>query len=206
MKLNKTDWQALRYPLLMMLAVSLLGVALVFYSHSAIKHARDSFKQQQRVLQEASDRLHKSGDEKDKILRYRTAFAALQQRGLIGEEQRINWVDALRVASLNLKMFGVNYQIEAQQAYPSPAGADMGAYQLHQSVMKITMGLLHEEDLARFMSAMTAQQAGFFIIKECDLKRQVSAKIESLGVQPHLSADCSLAWLTMSEKKEESQP
>ena len=104
----------------------LASAALVFFTHQELKQEKSRNTSQEGVLREARERLHKSGEEKDRILRYRASFIALQQRGFVGEEQRINWVDALRAASLNLKMFGVNYQIEAQQAYQSPAVTDHG--------------------------------------------------------------------------------
>ena len=206
MKWTMADWRFLRLPLLTLLSTLLLGAALVFLTNQGVKHSRGVLKQQQDGLQQARNQLHKSGDEKARILRYRDAFIALQQRGVVGEEQRINWVDALRAASLQLKMFGVNYQIEAQQSYQSPAVTDAGPYRLNQSVMKINMGLLHEEDLPRFLKTLDALDAGFFIVKECDMQRQGSARSESIGLQPHLNADCSLAWLTMSEGKGEVQP
>lgn len=201
MKWTAADWRFLRAPLLTLLAVLLLGGAMVFFTHQWLDQSRGVFKQQEGALLDARNRLHKSGDEKERILRYRDAFLSLQQHGLIGEEQRINWVDALRAASLQLKMFGINYQIDAQQAYQSPAVKDAGPYRLRQSVMKINMGLLHEEDLPRFMATLASLDAGFFIIRECDLQRQGSGRSEAVGVQPHLNAECSLAWLTMSEGK-----
>jgi hypothetical protein len=206
MKWTAADWQFLRAPLLTLLATLLLGAGLVFFTYQHFIQSKNAHQQQQGALQEASKRLHKSGDEKDTILRYRAAFLDLQQRGLIGEEQRINWVDALRAASLQLKMFGVSYQIEAQQAFQSPAVTDTGPYRLRQSMMKINMGLLHEEDLPRFMAALAAQHAGFFMARECEMQRQGTATNESVGVQPHLGAECSLAWLTMSEGKGEERP
>lgn len=206
MKLTAADWRFLRASLLVLSATLLLGSTLVFFTYQHFNQSRAALKQQQGALREAHDRLHKSGDEKDTILRYRAAYLALQQHGLVGEEQRINWVDALRAASLQLKMFGVNYQIEAQQAYQSPAVTDTGPYRLRQSAMKINMGLLHEEDLPRFLKALAEQDAGFFIVRECDMQRQSLAMNESVGMQPHLGADCSLAWLTMSEGKVEERP
>lgn len=206
MKLSGADWQALRYPLLALLAALLLGAALVFFTRQGLNQAGAQLAKQEQALREARDRLHKSGEEKDKILRYRAAYIDLQQRGFVGEEQRINWVDALRAASLNLKMFGVSYQIEAQQPYGAPLGMDVSPYRVRQSVMKISLGLLHEEDLMRFMQALTAQQAGIFMLRECSLQRQGAGRAESLKVQPNLQADCSLAWLSISEAKGAEQP
>lgn len=206
MKLTSADWLFLRTSLLTLLATLLLGSALVIVTYQGLARSNDALKMQQDALREARQRLHKSGDEKDRILRYRTDFLALQQHGLIGEEQRINWVDALREASLRLKMFGVSYQVEAQQDYQSPSVRDVGPYRLHQSIMKVSLGLLHEEDLPRFMSALIELNPGFFIIRECDIQRLNSGRNESVGVQPNLSADCSLAWLTMSEEREGEKP
>lgn len=205
MKLTAADWNFLRLPLLTLLASLALGAVLVFFTHQQLGQSRKALKQQQDVLQEARNRLYKSGDEKERILRYRASYIGLQQLGLVGEEQRINWVDALRAVSMQLKMFGVNYQIEAQQGYQSPAVTDAGPYHLRQSVMKISMGLLHEEDLPRFMNALADMRVGFFALRECDMQRQGSARNEASGVQPHLSTECSLAWLTMSEERGEAR-
>ena len=114
MKLTGADWRALRYPLLALVAALLASAALVFFTRQELDQEKSRNTSQEGVLREARERLQKSGEEKDRILRYRASFIALQQRGFVGEEQRINWVDALRAASLSLKMFGVNYQIEAQ--------------------------------------------------------------------------------------------
>ena len=206
MKLTATDWHALRNPILTLVAVILLGIALVFFSHQELAQTKALLKNQEIALHEAQERLHKSGEERDKILRYRAEFIALQQHGFIGEEQRINWVDALRVASLSLKMFGINYQIEAQQLYAASVAPEAGPYRLRQSVMKINMGLLHEEDVLRFVNALAEQQAGVFSIRECSLQRQGTAKAENVRVQPNLLADCSLAWLTISEVNAREKP
>lgn len=206
MKLTGADWQALRYPLLALAAALLASAALVIFTRQELSHEKSRYTSQEAVMREAHERLQKSDDEKDRILRYRASFIALQQRGFVGEEQRINWVDALRAASLNLKMFGVNYQIEAQQPYSAPLVMDVGQYRAYQSLMKISLGLLHEEDLMRFVNALTEQRVGIFTLRECSLQRQSSGKLENARVQANLQADCSLAWLSISEAKGAESP
>ncbi|BCB25555.1 hypothetical protein SKTS_04410 [Sulfurimicrobium lacus] len=206
MKLAGADWQALRYPLLVLAAALLVSAALVFFTRQELNQEKSRYTRQEGVLREAHERLQKSGDEKDKILRYRASYLALQQQGFVGDEQRINWVDALRAASLNLKMFGVSYQIEAQQPYQSPAVTDAGQYRIHQSLMKINLGLLHEEDLMRFLNALEEQRAGIFSLRECTLQRQSAGKVENAKVQPNLQADCSLDWLSISEARGAENP
>lgn len=206
MKLTGDDWLALRYPLLAFAAALLAGAAMVVFTRQALDQEKLRHTRQEVVLREAQERLQKSGDEKARILRYRASFASLQQRGFVGEEQRINWVDALRAASLKLKMFGVNYQIEAQQPYDAPLGMDAGQYHVHQSLMKISLGLLHEEDLLRFLDTLNEQQAGIFTLRECSMQRQTAGRVESAKVQPNLQAECSLSWLSISEAKAAGNP
>lgn len=206
MRMIGADWRALRFPLLALMAALLVSAALVIFTRQALNQEKSRHARQEAVLREARERLQKSDDEKERILRYRASFIALQQRGFVGEEQRINWVDALRAASLNLKMFGVNYQIEAQQPYGAPLAMDAGPYRVRQSTMKISLDLLHEEDLMRFVNALAEQQAGIFALRECSLQRQGAGKVEHAKVQPNLHADCSLAWLSISEAKGTENP
>lgn len=199
MKLPKPDWRVLRNPLLVTAVVALSSAALVALTYRGLTQTRERVEKHELALREAHHRYQESGEERDNILRYRDQFVDLQRHGFVGEEQRINWVDALRAASLGLRMFGVNYQIEAQQAYNPFVTVASGPYRLRQSVMKINMGLLHEQDLIRFFDALTAQQAGVFILRECNLQRQGTPQAGNFQVQPNLQADCSLAWLTMAE-------
>lgn len=206
MRLTASDWQALRKPMLIFALVLLVASTLVYVSRQALNSTEARKTAMEGALRDARSRLHKSGDEKDIILRYRSEYMSLQQIGFVGEEQRINWVDALRAASLSLKMFGVSYQIEAQQPYVSPIAAGAGAYRVQQSLMKISMGLLHEEDLLRFLKALEEQRVGIFNVRECSLQRQSGAQVESLRMQPHLQANCSLVWLTIREAKAGEAP
>lgn len=206
MRLTGADWQALRFPLLLLIISLAVGAALVVYTSQQLEHTRTLLAGQQKNLREARDRLHQSGEEKNRILRFRAAYIDLQQRGFVGEEQRINWVDALRAASLDLKLFGVSYQIEAQQPHGAIKDVDAGPYLLQQSVMKISLSLLHEEDLMRFVRALTARQAGIFVLRECSLQRQAGGKSEPDRARPNLQAECSLAWLSIGETGKDEKP
>lgn len=198
MKPTAADWRALRTPLLLLTAILLLGGALALLTQRGLEQARVARAAQESALNAARERWRKSGDERDRIMRYRDEYESLRQLGFVGEEQRINWVDALRAASLNLKLFGITYQIEARQPLASPANMATGHYRLHQSEMRIKMGLLHEEDLPRFMSVLAAQGAGIFTIRECSLQRQSVEATAEARLQPHLLAECSLDWITIS--------
>lgn len=193
--MNQADFQALRNPLLVLMAAALIGALAVYYSGRLMVAARQQLAQQQVQLTDARTRLQKSGEEKDIIVRYIGGFRQLERTGFVGDEQRINWLDGLRLANQQADLFGVDYQIGAQKPYAFAAEFNPGALAMSESAMRIRFRLLHEGDLGRFLDALARQGAGIFTVDQCQLRR-----IDTGGViryQPNVSADCDLSWITV---------
>ena len=192
--MNQSDLQALRTPLLVLLAVLVAGAGAIFYTDRLLTSERQQLLQQQGQLKQAHVRLQKSGDERDIIVLYLDRYRQLERTGFVGEEQRINWLDGLRLANQQADLFGVDYQIGTQRAYPFAAEFNPGQIELNQSLMQLRFRLLHEGDLLRFFDALARQNAGIFTIDQCLLRR-----IDTRGViryQPNVNAECELSWIT----------
>ncbi|OGA25640.1 MAG: hypothetical protein A3I02_09475 [Betaproteobacteria bacterium RIFCSPLOWO2_02_FULL_67_26] len=192
--MNAADLQALRIPLIVLLAALLAGAAAIYFTDRMTVAARQQLVQQQNQLKEARTRLQKSGEEKDVIVRFLDGFRQLERSGFVGEEQRINWLDALRLANQQADLFGVDYQIATQKRFQYAAELNPGQITLNQSVMRLRFRLLHEEDLVRFLNALARQGGGIFNVDLCLLRR-----IDTGGViryQPNVTADCELSWIT----------
>lgn len=193
--MNPSDLQALRNPLLVLLAVLVASAAAIYYSDRLMETERRQLMQQQAQFKQAQVRLQKSGDEKDIIVRYLNRYRELERTGLVGEEQRINWLDGLRLANQQADLFGVDYQIGTQRPHPFAAEFNPGQLALNQSLMQLRFRLLHEGDLFRFLDALARQGAGVFTIDQCLLRR-----ISTRGViryQPNVNAECDLSWITI---------
>jgi hypothetical protein len=200
----KEDLQALRMPLLALLVVLAAGAAAIYYTDRLTVTARQQLAQQQKQLKEARTRLQKSGEEKDLIVRYLDSYRQLERAGFIGEEQRINWLDGLRVANQQADLFGVTYQIGTQAPYAYAAQYNPGQIALNQSVMRLDFRLLHEADLMRFLTALSRQGGGIFAVDQCMLRR-----IDTRGViryQPNITAECDLSWITARVGAPVAQP
>jgi hypothetical protein len=194
--MTRADFEAVRNPLLALGAILVGVVGAVYYTDQLAIKARRDIAQQETQLKDARARLLRSGDEKELIVRYLGAYQQLQKRGFAGEEQRINWLDALRVTNQQADLFGVDYEIGTQKPYPFAASLNPGQVQLRESVMKLRFRLLHEGDLLRFLDLLSRQSAGIYTVDQCTLKR-----LDTRGViryQPNLTAECELAWITAS--------
>ena len=192
--MNAADLKTLQKPLLLLIVILMMGGAATAYTRRMAQTADQELEQQQQQLQDARSRLQKSGDEKEKIVRYIDRYRYLQQLGFIGDEQRINWIDGLRLANQQMQLFGVDYQIGTQESYPYANELDPGQLVLHQSVMKISFGLLHEGDLMRFITTLSGERAGIFSVRQCLITRADTGG--SIRYQPNLHADCQLSWIT----------
>ena len=192
--MNPADLQALRNPLIVLLAVLLAGASAIYSTDRLAVAARQQLVQQQNQLKEARTRVQKSGEEKDIIVRYLDGYRLLERTGFVGDEQRINWLDGLRLANQQADLFGVDYQIAIQKPYEYAPDLNPGPIALSQSVMHLRFRLLHEEDLARFLNALARQGGGVFSVDQCYMRR-----IDTGGViryQPNVLADCELSWIT----------
>jgi hypothetical protein len=192
--MNQSDFEALRTPLLVLLAVLVAGAGAIFYTDRLLASERQQLLQQQGQLKQAHVRLQKSGDERDIIVLYLDRYRQLERAGFVGEEQRINWLDGLRLANQQADLFGVDYQIGTQRTYPFAAEFNPGQIELNQSLMQLRFRLLHEGDLLRFFDALARQNAGIFTVDQCLLRR-----IDTRGViryQPNVNAECELSWIT----------
>lgn len=199
--MNPLELKSLRGPLLLLAAVLLAGCGAVYYTHLLWKQAEIALTQQRGQLREAQTRMQRSGDEKTIIVKYVDEYRKLQASGFIGNEQRINWLDALRLANARTDLSGVNYEIGIQQNYPNAIDMDPGRIVLRQSIMKLDLRLLHELDLLRFFDTLRAQNTGLFHLDRCTMRRTDMS--DAIRNQPHVTASCQLAWITATP---ESQP
>ena len=129
--------------------VRFVAFVLVWVSGSVHDSAERNLAQQETQLREARLRIQNAGNEAEMIGRYLAAYQQLARAGFVGEEQRINWLDSLRLANEEARIFGVEYDIGTQKPYAYAAEFDVGPMLLQESTMQLRLRLLHEEDEVR---------------------------------------------------------
>jgi hypothetical protein len=194
--MSSKDLRAVSVPLLVFTAVCALGTGAVLYSEKLVAQARDEVRVQEDLLAQASSRVQQSDSERAVIERYVRPYVRLQGEGMVGEEQRIGWIDALRVANSEADLYGVNYEVGAQQAYTFLNEVNAGTLSVRESIMQLRINLLHEEDLLRFFQALAALKVGQFAVNECSLRRLTDDPVVPVN-RPTLTAECVLAWITI---------
>jgi len=196
--ISAEDLKALRTPFIVLGATALLAAAIVFFSATLLESAGRLLAQREVQLREARTRIQNAGEEKEMISRYLSGYQQLARAGFAGEEQRINWLDSLRLANEEARIFGVEYDIGAQRPYSYASEFNAGQLLLQESVMQVRFQLLHEEDLLRFFDALARHGGGFFTLQQCVMRRLKQGEADkSVQYQPNLSAECDVRWVTV---------
>jgi hypothetical protein len=195
--LSSRDVRALFQPTLVLVIVIIISIFALRYTAAAVKRAQQGVAAQERLLVEARKKVQQSDQEKNAIERYVEPYTELERAGIVGDEKRISWIDALRTANSEVDLYGVEYELEPQQAYAFKAEVAADSLPVHQSVMKLRFELLHEGDLLHFFQALAAQKVGRFTVNECKLQR-LAVNLAIPVNQPTLKAECEVAWITIA--------
>jgi hypothetical protein len=196
MNVSLKDIPALGRPLLVLGVIIALCAGGIVYSSSLVKDAKRQLSAAQTALAEARQRVQRSGEEMQTLKTYTGPYQQLEQQGVIGDEQRLNWVDALRVANVDAQLYGVDYEVGAQTSYSFATEVGAGSLPLQQSIMKLRFGLLQEPDLFTFFDVLAGQKVGLFSVNQCSLQRLVT-DVSRPTNQPTLRAECDVTWVTI---------
>lgn len=202
------EFAQVRSATLAALAALMIGATLVAVTAAQRHDADADLQHATRLRDTAHARYAQVDSEKRDIRNFQQRYLELRQRGLVGEERRLEWVDAISQVQQELQLPPLSYQVEPQQPVRLEAAMDLGDYQLRGSRMRLHMELLHEMDLFDFLAGLHGR--GFFAVQDCTLKRLATTaggQLNQVGQfgQPgqaapggNLGVDCTLNWITMA--------
>ncbi|WP_373991968.1 hypothetical protein [Duganella sp. BuS-21] len=188
------EFSLIRPAVLTLVAALTVAITGVLLSQSKMRDAIDLAEHAQRNRDAAYSRYAQVDNEKRDIRNFQQRFVALRQRGLIGDERRLAWLDAIRQTQEQLKLPPLSYEIEPQQVVTLEAPLDLGEFQLRGSRMHLHMELLHELDLFNFF--VNLRDNSYFAVQDCSIKR-LGVVAGTPGAST-LGADCTLNWITLN--------
>ncbi|HSH54523.1 MAG TPA: hypothetical protein VK967_05785 [Methylotenera sp.] len=199
MKLSPQDWRKLQTPLIVLGVVVIVVTLLIGFAEYYRASQEQAFQTQQNLLNAARQRYQSSGMEKDTITEYLPQYQALINKGFVGEERRIEWVDELRAQHKLHKLFGIKYSISQQEDYKPTFAPSLGGFIMHRSVMKLDLDMLHEGDILQLTESLSANKATPFMLRDCEVTRLNGGGPLSKQLIANLHAACEVDWLTLRE-------
>lgn len=173
-----------------------VAAAALHFAHSARTRAELARDLVMAERQESYGKLKQVRDEETEIKQKSILFTRLQERGIIGPEQRLEWVELLKEIRDKRRLIDLQYEIAPQRLLD---GNPSSSYAFYSSAMKLQLRLLHEEDLTRLIGDLRSQAKALIRVRSCDVARLPASADERSGRRANLSAECEIDWLTLRE-------
>jgi hypothetical protein len=198
MVLNQQDWKRLQGPMLVLgIALVLVGL-LAFYAKQYHDEQEQALQAQRSQLNQARQKFLSSGQEREMIVQYLPKYQYLLASGFVGEERRIEWIEALRQIHLQHKLFSIDYNISQQVVAQPSYLPNLGGFVLHASTMHLDFGMLHEGDLLTLLDNLRAQ-FNTFVVRECTITKPSGLKMNTSQLTDYLKASCEIDWITLRD-------
>ena len=199
MGLETMDWRYLHGAVMVFIGVTALSAALLSggaYFESRMEQEYLGNSDQLRAL---SRRYLALDEEEDVIKDYFPRFMDLHKTGLLGEEQRLNWIEVLQDAGDRLQLPSLSYEIRAQKPHHPQFPTPPGRYGIFASEMILTMQLLHEGDLFALLDLLNERARGLYTVSGCELTRNFVELTDNPGAG-NVTATCLLEWFSIRPK------
>jgi hypothetical protein len=156
------------------------------------------FRRNNAVFQANSNQYLAVDEEEKMIEEYYPAFIASYNKGEIGRERRLDWIESLRSTGVDLKLPSLNYSLSSQSAYVPEFQLNLGNYRFYKSDMNLSIQLLHEGDLFALFNTLQDRAKGSFRILQCKLNNNITDGISEDMNNPNVRVDCLLEWITLN--------
>jgi hypothetical protein len=192
------DLRQLVLPLLACVALLAAGSALITWSVGQRAAAERSLAAARDGRSQARERLMRIAEEEREVKEKLEVYRRLKDIGILGEERRLEWADAMGRIRTELELPDLRYRVERQQLLKTVPGkpADVDFY---ASTMHVVLALLHEGDLLRFLGGLRASGNAYYAVRGCSVGR-IGQPTASTGLSPRLRAECEIDLITILDR------
>lgn len=176
----------LRRPLLGALGSTLVAGAILAWNASSLQEARQENAAAGLRKQETEQKLKQAMAEAGNIGERTRRYQQLRESGVIGEEQRQQWVAALQAIQQERQPLSLDYELGAKT--PLPGGHDHS--RSFASRLLLQLEVRHEADLLQLITRLEREIGALTAWQNCHLARSENSS-------PGLSARCEISLITL---------
>ena len=195
--MNRIDWRALRGAIVLFAFALATGAVVAGGALRFHEEALRGYERQKSRLETVRARYRAIDAQKRLIATWLPAYLALRAEGIVGEERRLEWIEALREAATRVGLPSLRYRMEPRSVYGSSIDPDTGTHRPFSTVVRLEAGLLHEGDLERLIRDLATRGPGLHRIERCEVSRAGPDFVMRPGAV-NLAAQCDLRWITLS--------
>jgi hypothetical protein len=202
MNFTARELRLLILPVLACLALLAAGAALVSWTQDKRLAAKREIETVRAEGTQARQRLMRIAEEEREVKDKLEVYMRLKRLGIIGEERRLEWADAMTRIRTQRELPDLRYRVERQRQISSVAGKPAGV-DFFASAMNVSLALLHEGDLLAFLQDLRVSGNAFYAVKNCAVSRTGFAPAGA-SLAPRLHAECEIDLITIVDRAAKS--
>lgn len=197
---TRQDIHRLRRELIALVAIASFAVAF----HFGAGYIEDQLNQKRSAahsaMNEAQAQLASVQQELSTLQHYLPRYRSLIGRHIVGEEQRLDWIETLEAIQSTLRLPGLQYRFDTQHDLPAPAGTSLTQHKLRTSPMTLDAYVLHEGQLIATLNAIDQRIVGLPLLRGCNMKLAPGTG------NARIVARCQYDWITLAPGTPEAAP
>ena len=197
MKLSKSDFMLMRQSILAICLSVTISAIILYSSGEYFEKTQKDLRNAQNMGNDARKRFAAAHEDQKNMAIYADEYGVLIERKIIGDDQRLDWMEGLEKLRRQNLVTDFRYSIAPQITYAPQPPVDSGNFNIHYSEMKLQFELLHEAQLLNFFTALRNQIKGWYQLEGCTLQRVADENTR-------LKAECTGGWITL--KNRNAQP
>jgi ABC-type Fe3+/spermidine/putrescine transport system ATPase subunit len=137
------------------------------------------------------------------LVQHEDTFKELKDKYVIGDENRLSWVEVVQKVADSRRISSVKYNIASQVLLDKDIlDKKYTGIDVFKSVMSLEMKFIHEGDLFVMLNALRDEAKGLVAVDKCDVElinKDVNDGIIGQNITDNMSAYCELSWYTLKK-------
>jgi hypothetical protein len=198
MNFSAEELRKLAAPLALLVALLAAGAGLIYWIEQEQRAAHQQLAGAREQRNQARDRLTRIAEEEKEVSDKLQVYRRLKSLHILGEEQRLEWADAMTRIRNSRELLDLRYSVGRQQTIASVPGKPANV-DFYSSTMKVDIALLHEGDLLGFLRDLRESGNAFYSVKRCAITRTGIAATGT-SIVPRLRAECDIDLITIIDR------
>jgi hypothetical protein len=198
MNFSAEELRKLAAPLAMLVALLAAGAGLIYWIEQEQRATHQQLAGAREERNQARDRLTRIAEEEKEVSDKLEVYRRLKSLHILGEEQRLEWADAMTRIRNARELLDLRYSVGRQQTIASVPGKPANV-DFYSSTMKVDIALLHEGDLLGFLHDLRESGNAFYSVKRCAIRRTGIAATGT-SIVPRLRAECDIDLITIIDR------
>ncbi|MCW8830521.1 MAG: hypothetical protein OQK32_03265 [Gammaproteobacteria bacterium] len=190
-------------PLILFILVLIFSSAIIAISGSYMDHAYDGRQSEKRAMRIWKNKIDGSRQSNKIIDQYENRYLELVKNNIVGEEDRLDWLENIQAITNARNMPSVKYDLSSQQLVEDKTGQHKAqGLKIYRSDMVLDMKMAHEGDLFAILNTLEDNAKGLFVVDQCNLEKSVKT---SKAGNENMSAHCELGWYTFKSAENDGK-